>query len=89
MCLVSFDIDWIKKKKRNINLQKCHLRGHFYNEQYEGANKEKNYILFGLTYSYDEAILRGGSPLNFWNLSTAVTFEFLRWHILNYTFLER
>ena len=34
-------------------------------------------------------LLRGVLTLNFWNLSTAVTFKFLLWHILKYTFLER
>ena len=36
--------------------------------------------------------LRGVWTLNFWNLSTTVTFEFLLWHIkdiLEYAFLER
>ena len=31
--------------------------------------------------SPEDSSLRGVSTLNFWNLSTAVTFEFLPWHI--------
>ena len=37
----------------------------------------------------DVSPLRGVLTLNIWNLSTAVTSEFLPWHILKYTFLER